>query len=246
MDGFKQPKQSLRRKNTPATVFCTLIRKGYLCSNCSSMHTHIRKVHNWELQPLPRSGWEWGQERNGVHRELSGAHKPGSLRRIQVTRTADQSEQSNVQEQRWNGLIDKENLQIFLWVNPILILYKNTYQHNEKKNSTQQLDAGNVKSVTRYLIVDAAVFPIGCDMLSAEAEGLDSKPGPAAHSLGTWPCWQRWHLSTALHLGLRRHFWGLSPCAILTSSLFSLKIHYHYKKSNTWRVVCYHTPSPLL
>ena len=55
----------------------------------------------------------------------------------------------------------------------------------KKKNSTQHLDAGNVKSVTRYLIVDAAVFPIGYDMLSAEGEGLDSKPGPGAHSLGT-------------------------------------------------------------
>lgn len=55
----------------------------------------------------------------------------------------------------------------------------------KKKKSTQHLDAGNVKSVTRYLIVDAAVFPVGYDMLSAEDEGLDSKPGPAAHSLGT-------------------------------------------------------------
>lgn len=53
-----------------------------------------------------------------------------------------------------------------------------------KKNCTQHLDAGNAKSVTRYLIVDAVGFPTDYDMLSAEGEGLDSMPGPAAHSLG--------------------------------------------------------------
>ena len=31
-----------------------------------------------------------GQERNSVHRESSGAHKPSSLRSTQVARTADQ------------------------------------------------------------------------------------------------------------------------------------------------------------
>lgn len=41
------------------------------------------------------------------------------------------------------------------------------------------------KYVTRYLTADAVGFPTGCDMLSAESEGLDSMPGPEARSLGT-------------------------------------------------------------
>lgn len=140
MDSFKQPKQSLRRKTTPATVFCTLIRRvTYAVAAVVRTHTYLSvclqcTVHNRELHHLPRSRWEWGQERNGVHRELSGAHKPGSLRSAQVTRLWTSGDSlTNMQGQRWNGSINKENLQISSWVNPILILYRNTYQHNEKK-----------------------------------------------------------------------------------------------------------------
>ena len=141
MDGFKQPKQSLRRKKYSSNCILYLNKKGYLCSNCSSMHTHIPK----RVSAMPRfttGSYTTCQGHAGseVRREMActgnylgptspvlwEVHKPLGL-------WTSGNSLTNMQEQRWNGFINKENLQISLWVNPILILYKNTYQYNEKK-----------------------------------------------------------------------------------------------------------------
>lgn len=150
-----------------------------------------------------------------------------------------------MQEQRWNGFIKKENLQISLWVNPILILYKNTYQYNEKKKLY------TTPRCRKHIICDQ-VPNCGCCGVSHRlwhAKCWRWRPG-----LHAWPSGTQPQDVTLLMAVASEHspapgtqeapLRSLTMCNPYFLSLFTRNSS--WQKSNTWRVVCYHTSSPPL
>lgn len=141
--------------------------------------------------------------------------------------------------------IYKENLQIFLWETQSWSFIR-IHINIMKKNCTQHLDAGNVKSVTRYLIVDVVGFPTGYDMLKC----WRWRPGLHAWPSGTQPG----DVTLLMAVAASEHspapgtqeapLRSLTMCNPYFLSLFTRNSS--WQKSNTWRVVCYHTSSPPL